>query len=228
MYCSLFPRGWYFCGVSNVCSLLYPGHFIIQVSCLQRFSLPVVSSVCSLDWMWPLLSRCALVFLWNKTCYHYCQNWGAAKLPGQKTGQVRAWASLLRKEDCHVDWDQYGWNKSSSSSVWWGRALRRQVRWQKFALPWFPQMVMCLCWGTGEGNSTFQFLCSWRGSFHECCSQVHPLRWANNLLTVCPRHSSNRCFYAVCPWAISPTFSPRVVLMLSGLYPSKVSWLLKF
>ena len=158
MYCSLFPRGWYFCGVSNVCSLLYPGCFILQVSCLQRFSLPVVSSVCSLDWMWPLLSRCALVFLWNKTCYHYCQNWGAAKLPGQKTGQVRAWASLLRKEDCHVDWDQYGWNKSSSSSMWWGRALCRQVRWQEFAPPWFPQMVMCLCWGTGEGNSTFQFV----------------------------------------------------------------------
>ena len=43
---------------------------------------------------------------------------------------------------------------------------------------------------------------SWRDVSVNAASQGHPQRRANNLLTVCPRDSSDHCCHTVCPWII--------------------------
>ena len=61
---------------------------------------------------------------------------------------------------------------------------------------------LCLHWGTGEGNSTSQFLCSWRSVSLKGASQGCTQRRANNLPTVCPRSSSS----------ISTLYAPRLFI----------------
>ena len=79
-------------GVSLMCTacglLLCLGHFILQASCLQRLSLPLVGNVWCLAWMCCILASCALVCSWNETFHHCHWNQGPAELPGtlQVTG----------------------------------------------------------------------------------------------------------------------------------------------
>ena len=51
----------------------------------------------------------------------------------------------------------------------------------------FPQVALCLCWGTGSGNVASQLLCLQRGVSMHALSQESTLRRVNNLPTVCPR-----------------------------------------
>ena len=51
--------------------------------------------------------------------------------------------------------------------------------------------------------------------------------WENNLSTMCPSCTSDSCFHTVCPQVVSLT-TLRSSAVPSGLYPSQLSWPLKF
>ena len=56
-----------------------------------------------------------------------------------------------------------------------------------------------LCQDVREGNDAGLLLCSQRGISVYAASQGSIPRRAHNLPTLCPRHSSDPCFHAVCP-----------------------------
>lgn len=62
---------------------------------IYKDSLTIVDIVLSLAWMWYILTRCALVYLQNETCYHCYLNKSSANFHVRRHGVVRglAWSS---------------------------------------------------------------------------------------------------------------------------------------
>ena len=138
--------------------------------------------------------------------------------------RVLGWSSWQEAHHTGTEANETG--KGSSTGVWRGRAWCKQVRKPVSVLHWFPQVAFCLCRGVEEGNDIGQFLCPWRDFSMNAISLGHALRLANNLPTVCPRHS--RLLFLHCISACLPAFSPRTTPIPSGLSLSQACCFLEF
>ena len=125
---------------------------VLQACCRQRLSLPSMGSIWSLARVWWVLTGCALVCLWNETCYHLYQNRGPAKLSGQE-GWHGLCAVLLRgRGQPSWDWGSCDWEGQFYQSAG-GCAWCKQVRQPVLVLcAAFLHVALCLCWGVGGGK----------------------------------------------------------------------------
>jgi len=104
-------------------------------------------------------------------------------------------------------------------------STEKQVRQIVSVLCCFLQVALCLCWGVEEGNGGQPAPLFQRGIAVSSVSQGHAPRRANNVPVVCPRHSSDHYFHAVCPWIVClPSLQEQHITLWA---PSEACWPLK-
>lgn len=217
--CSRSSQGLALQGVSLVCcmhSIVIFGFSALQASCLQRLSLPAVDSVWGLAWMRQVLTRrLSPPPLELRPCKTPCLG-----------DMVWAWVcgGLWRKGPLHWDWRKCDWKGSLIRVQGCGASSCKKLGSQCLhciaSSKW-----LSLCFGSGERNGASQLLCSWRGISLNAAFQGHVPRRANNLCTVCPRHSSNLCFHMSDPQVVClPSFQGLHSALWALLQPSLLSF----
>lgn len=164
----------------SCCCLLATLSF--QASGLQRFSLPAIRQCLVPELTVWVLTRCALVFLWNETC--------TISTGTESLKNSLFWRHGVSRALCgFCGWGVTGTEaRATEGSSTRAQGLRLGVsklgsQSQCYAAS---HMALCLCWRAGEGNYAGQAPLFLQRSLCEQAFLGSALRRENNLPTVCP------------------------------------------